>query len=222
MFSLLGVLGIVAIHVATARARPHGSCASPGAFAVQLAKALGATVTATCSPRNAALVRALGADAIVNYREEDWGQLLAGHDFDVVYDCVGGRKHWDDAQKILKPGGTFVTIVGDRAAMGLSGFLGKVRCARQWLAVGFVGGSWHAYVNIPACAHMPQAWAVVSRFRWFSGFNYKLFTAMPQLSQLRHITEMVEAGQIRPVIDSRYAAVAVCIRGCGAWHQLVA
>lgn len=107
---------------------------------MQLAKALGATVTATCSPRNAALVRALGADAIVNYREEDWGQLLAGHDFDVVYDCVGGRKHWDDAQKILKPGGTFVTIVGDRAAMGLSGFLGKVRCARQWLAAGFCGG----------------------------------------------------------------------------------
>lgn len=103
----------------------HARCRCPGSFGVQLAKALGAKVTATCSPRNFELVRGLGADEVVDYRTTDWGTELAGRNFDVVYDCIGGRAHWVGATKVLKPGGQFVTIVGDEPSLGLSSLLSK-------------------------------------------------------------------------------------------------
>lgn len=67
-----------------------------GSIAVQLAKAAGAYVFATCSTRNVDFVKSLGADRVLNYQTENWSDIVAKEcpappgGLDLVYDCVGG------------------------------------------------------------------------------------------------------------------------------------
>ncbi|SHM72577.1 NAD(P)-dependent alcohol dehydrogenase [Cryptosporangium aurantiacum] len=67
----------------------NGASGGVGTFAVQLATALGANVTGVCSPRNAELVRSLGAQRVVDYTREDFTR--APERYDVVFDLVGNR-----------------------------------------------------------------------------------------------------------------------------------
>jgi NADPH:quinone reductase-like Zn-dependent oxidoreductase len=73
---------------------------------MQFAKISGAEVTAVCSAANAALVRELGADHIVDYEEEDF----ARHEerYDVIFDVVGNRS-FGDCRQALRPAGVYVT-----------------------------------------------------------------------------------------------------------------
>jgi NADPH:quinone reductase-like Zn-dependent oxidoreductase len=87
----------------------NGAAGGVGTWAIQIAKALGADVTAVCSDRNAALVRGLGADAVIDYTKEDFVSGEAR--FDVVFDTVGNRA-LRDLQKVLKPAGTYVSCSG--------------------------------------------------------------------------------------------------------------
>ena len=81
-----------------------GGSGGTGSFAIQLAKHVcGAFVATTCSSRNIEFVKELGADKIINYREENWAEILQGENYDFIYDCVGGESHWEDAQKVLNP-----------------------------------------------------------------------------------------------------------------------
>lgn len=64
----------------------NGASGSLGTYAIQLAKHLGADVTAVCSGVNRELVEGLGADAVIDYESEDFTRL--GPRFDVVYDAV--------------------------------------------------------------------------------------------------------------------------------------
>ena len=70
----------------------HGGASGIGTTAVQMAKAYGCTVAATAgSAEKCALVQSLGADAVFNYREDDWaGEVKAQGGADVVLDMVGG------------------------------------------------------------------------------------------------------------------------------------
>lgn len=78
-----------------------------------MAKALGASeVYSTGS--NVDLIKGLGADVVVNYKEESLMDGLKGKNFDAVFDTVGGMEHWQVAQASMKKtGGRFITIVGD-------------------------------------------------------------------------------------------------------------
>src|SRR5918994_5966767 len=67
----------------------NGASGGGGTFPVEVAKALGATVTAVCSTRNVDLVRSLGADDVVDYRRTDFA--YAGRRYDVVFDLVANR-----------------------------------------------------------------------------------------------------------------------------------
>jgi alcohol dehydrogenase len=80
-----------------------------GTFAVQYAKAIGLTVTATCSSRNADFVRSLGADEIIAYDREDY--RTRGPFFDIVFDTLGGE-HTLASFDAVKPGGTVVSVGG--------------------------------------------------------------------------------------------------------------
>lgn len=84
-----------------------GASGGVGHLAVQIAKAAGAHVTAVCSGRNAAMVRGLGADEVIDYTISD---PLGEGAYDVVFDAVG-KATSGAAALVLAPGGRFVTTM---------------------------------------------------------------------------------------------------------------
>ncbi|MFB7249180.1 NAD(P)-dependent alcohol dehydrogenase [Microbacterium sp. NPDC056234] len=87
----------------------NGASGSLGTYAIQLAKHLGAEVTAVCSARNRDLVAGLGADAVVDYEAQDFTRL--GPRFDVVYDAVM-QSSPRACRGLLRPGGVHVRNAG--------------------------------------------------------------------------------------------------------------
>jgi len=86
----------------------NGASGGVGVFAVQIAKAMGAHVTGVCSAKNLDLVRALGADAVIDYTTED--VLKDGDCYDVIYDAVGVLA-LAVALPALDTGGVYMTLV---------------------------------------------------------------------------------------------------------------
>lgn len=87
----------------------NGASGGVGTFAVQIAKALGAEVTAVCSPRNVDIVGSLGADHVMDYTREDFTQIPTR--FDAILDLAGSRPLWA-CRRLLAPGGVYVSSVG--------------------------------------------------------------------------------------------------------------
>jgi len=87
----------------------NGASGGVGTFAVQIAKALGANVTAVCSTRNVAMVRALGADHVIDYTQEDYTQN--GCQYDVILDAAAYRPLAEN-QRVLAPTGVYVHVGG--------------------------------------------------------------------------------------------------------------
>lgn len=92
----------------------HAAGGGVGHLAVQIAKALGATVIGTASADKHDLVRELGADQVIDYTRQDFTEIA--RDLDVVLDTVGGD-YPDRSLRVLRPGGILVSIVG-RAEAG--------------------------------------------------------------------------------------------------------
>lgn len=86
----------------------HGASGGVGTVAIQIAKALGAHVTASCSAANHALVRALGADEVIDYRDTPPHTLPAR--FDVFFD-VFGNQPFTKSRAVLDPRGRHVSTV---------------------------------------------------------------------------------------------------------------
>ena len=86
----------------------NGASGGVGTYAVQIAKALGADVTAVCSPRNVEQARELGADRVVDYTQEDFTKLDIRHD--LLID-IAGSKPFSKLRSVLTPEAT-VVIVG--------------------------------------------------------------------------------------------------------------
>lgn len=85
----------------------NGASGGVGAMAVQLAKHMGAKVTAVCGTDNVDLVRSLGADTVIDYRTQDVAD--ASGPFDVVLDPVG-KLPYALARRLLKPKGRYVPL----------------------------------------------------------------------------------------------------------------
>jgi 2-desacetyl-2-hydroxyethyl bacteriochlorophyllide A dehydrogenase len=83
----------------------NGASGAVGTWAVQLAKSLGAHVTAVCSTRNVDLVRSLGADEVIDYSQSDL--VEGGARYDVLMDMVGNRS-LSDCKRVLNAGGRYV------------------------------------------------------------------------------------------------------------------
>lgn len=88
----------------------NGASGAVGSAAVQIAKHLGALVTAVTSAGNADLVRHLGADRVVDYTTENFAE--SGHIYDAIFDCVGNAS-LDRVDRVLKPGGTLLAVVAN-------------------------------------------------------------------------------------------------------------
>jgi len=87
----------------------HAGSGGVGTLAIQMAKHLGAFVATTVSARNADLVKSLGADLVIDYKTENFDEVIS--DYDVVFDMVGGDI-MNRSFKVLKKGGHLVSIKG--------------------------------------------------------------------------------------------------------------
>ncbi len=86
----------------------HAGSGGVGHFAIQIAKAFGATVSATASGKNQEWVEKLGVDRFINYKEEDFSEVL--NDVDIVLDTMGGEIQ-EKSYEVLKEGGRMPSIV---------------------------------------------------------------------------------------------------------------
>lgn len=86
----------------------NGASGGVGVLAVQIAKALGAKVTAVCSQRNAEFVLSLGADSVIDYEKEDFTKITKS--FDVIYDAVGNSS-LRKCKPILSKSGVYITTI---------------------------------------------------------------------------------------------------------------
>lgn len=88
----------------------NGAAGGVGTFAVQIAKALGADVTAVCSTANVDMVRSLGADRVIDYTKEDFARSGIKHD--LMLDVAGNRS-LSDCRRALAREGTLLIIGGN-------------------------------------------------------------------------------------------------------------
>lgn len=106
----------------------NGASGGVGTFAVQIAKALGAEVTAVCSTANVERARALGADHVVDYTKEDFTR--SGQQFDLLLDIAGSRP-WRETRRVLKPQSHYIIVGAPKGnpVLGPLGFIIKTRLA---------------------------------------------------------------------------------------------
>ncbi len=91
----------------------NGASGGVGTYAVQIAKALGADVTAVCSTAKVDMVRSIGADKVIDYTRDDF---TLDRNYDLFFDNVGYRPWWQTS-RILTPTGRNVTTTGKKHAL---------------------------------------------------------------------------------------------------------
>jgi NADPH:quinone reductase-like Zn-dependent oxidoreductase len=99
----------------------NGAAGGVGTFAVQIGKAIGADVTGVCSTRNVDMVRSIGADHVVDYRQEDFTK--GGQRYDLVLDCIGNHS-LSACRRVLQPHGRYVAV-GGPSGRWMIGFLAR-------------------------------------------------------------------------------------------------
>ena len=87
----------------------NGASGGVGTFAVQIAKSYGAEVTAVCSGRNEEMVRSIGADHVINYKQQDYTE--GGQQYDLILDMIGNHS-LSKNRSVMKPGGKLILIGG--------------------------------------------------------------------------------------------------------------
>lgn len=158
----------------------HAGAGGVGSIAVQLAKHLGATVATTASGSNAGFVRDLGADIVIDYRTQDFEQLLSG--YDLVLDSLGGE-NLEKSLRILKPGGKTIGISGppDPAFAREAGLNPALRLAITVLST------------------------KIRRHARKLGVSYEFLFMRASGDQLRQIASLVDDGVLRPVVGKVFS-----------------
>lgn len=94
-----------------------GGATAVGQYAIQLAKHVNAYVTVTGSDNKMPdgkskieYLKSMGCDRVINYKTEKWADVLAGQDYDLIFDCVGSEDDWAKAPTVLKKGADYVTV----------------------------------------------------------------------------------------------------------------
>ncbi|KFF46493.1 NADPH:quinone oxidoreductase [Pseudomonas sp. BRG-100] len=157
----------------------HAGSGGVGSIAIQLAKHLGAFVATTTSTANVEWVKALGADLVIDYKQQNFETLL--NDYDVVLNSLGPdalAKSLD----ILKPGGQLISISGPPT----QAFAREQQLS--WL-LGLVMGVLSSGIRRKARKQ---------------GVRYDFLFMRANGAQLDELTALVEAGIIKPVIDRTF------------------
>jgi NADPH:quinone reductase-like Zn-dependent oxidoreductase len=159
----------------------NGASGGVGTLAVQIAKALGARVTAVCSTRNIEQTRALGADRVLDYTQGDFTR--EPERYDLIVDVAGGHS-WHALRGVLEPEGRLVIV-------GAHGSRGQLR-------------------------HLAAVW-LASRF---GKQTAKFFVADFNKPDLQALADLLESGELRPVIDRTYelAEAQDALRTFGEGH----
>lgn len=101
----------------------HGAAGGVGTFAVQIAKALGAEVTAVCSTKNTEMIHSIGADHVLDYTRADFAN--SGQKFDLIL-AVNGDRSICDYRRALAPTGRYVMSGGSNRQLRDALFLGPL------------------------------------------------------------------------------------------------
>ncbi|GAA3698566.1 NAD(P)-dependent alcohol dehydrogenase [Nonomuraea antimicrobica] len=143
----------------------NGAAGSVGAAAVQLAKHFGARVTGVCSTAKLELVKALGADEVIDYTKGDFTR--PGRTYDVVFDAAG-KSSFSRSKRVLKSGGVYLSTTPSPGIL-LQSFWTR-RFGDKRAVIAFTG----------------------------------LRPTTDKAADLRFLTQITEAGQMKPAIDGRY------------------
>ena len=157
----------------------HAGAGGVGTVAIQLAKHLGAFVATTTSSANVAWVKALGADVVIDYNQQVFDDVL--RDYDVVLNSLGADV-LAKSLKVLKPGGQLISISGPPTPQFAQerGAPWIIRQVMQLLSLS------------------------IRRKARKLGIRYAFVFMRANGTQLQKITQLVESGVVRPVIDRTY------------------
>ena len=165
-----------------ARLRPRQKVFIPagsggiGSFAIQLARQLGATVGTTTSTDNVEWVRRLGADEVIDYKNQRFENVLSG--YDIILNTIRGDTV-EKSTQILKPGGKIVSLTGPLDAA-------FARTRRLNVFLRFVFGLMSRKIL---------------RLSKKQGLTYSFLFVRPDGDQLTEIGKLIEAEKMSPVID---------------------
>ncbi|MEA5461910.1 NADP-dependent oxidoreductase [Arcicella sp. LKC2W] len=148
-----------------------------GTFAIQLAKYLGAFVATTTSASNIELVKSLGADLVIDYKTQDFSEILK--DYDMVLHSNREKKVLEQSLGILKKGGQLISLVGPPTPE----FAEKI------------GLPW--YLKFVTKLLSSSAKKKAEKL----GVKFQFLFMRAEGKQLNEITKLIEAGIIKPVID---------------------
>ena len=154
----------------------HAGSGGVGTFAIQLAKHLGAIVATTTSTANVEWVKRLGADIVIDYKKDDFANIL--HDYDVVLDTLGGET-LEKSVRVLKPGGKLISIAGPP----------DPDFAKE------IGASWILRLAMRVLSHRIRKGAKRHHV------SYSFLFMRPSGDQLHEIGSLIDSGAIRPVVD---------------------
>lgn len=150
-----------------------GASGGVGTYAVQVAKAYGAHVTGVASPLKLDLLRAIGADEVIDYTTEDFAASDAR--YDVIVD-IGGNASLTRLRRALTPNGTVAIVGGETGGRWLGGFDRMLRA--------------------------PLLSPFVSQ-------DLRSVTASENAADMVVLKDMIEAGQVTPVIERSYTLAEV-------------
>ncbi|MBB5181584.1 NADPH:quinone reductase-like Zn-dependent oxidoreductase [Planomicrobium koreense] len=157
----------------------HAGSGGVGTFAIQLAKSMGATVATTASD-GSLLVKTLGADRVINYKEEKFEDVL--HEYDAVLDTIGGAS-LEKSFAILKEEGRLVSVSGTPTGrFAEENGLGIVKKILFSLAS-----------------------AKLMKLARKNNVQYTFLFMKPSGEQLQVLTKLLEAEKIKPVIDTVFS-----------------
>ena len=176
----VGVAGLTAYQSILPHVKPedkvfiNGGSGGTGVFGIQIAKAVGCHVTTTCSTGNVELCRSLGADRVIDYKNEDVLTALkgCGDRFDHAVDNVGSNKEllWH-SHEFMQQGAVYVLVAGNPSLGSLVDTLKRKTLPR------FLGGMKGKVVG---------------------------FWPQPKVEDLTQIGEWMRSGKVKAIIDQRF------------------